>query len=316
VVDEAIQKNCELIIAHHPIVFSGLKKFNNSNYVQRVVMKAIKHDIAIYAIHTNYDNVLNGVNSKIAEKLGLERCEILAPKKNMLCKLVTYIPVSAAEKVAQALFDAGAGNIGNYSKTSFSVTGNGTFEGNENSNPTIGEKNKKETVEEIRFETIFPAFLERKIVGALLANHPYEEVAYDIFSIENKWQQVGAGIVGYLPAPMKSIDFLHLLKKTMQTDCVKYTPILKDTIQKIALCGGSGRFLLNDAISCQSDIYITADVKYHEFFDAENHLILADIGHYESEQFTKDLIFEQLSKKFTTFAFLLSEVNTNPVNYL
>lgn len=316
IVDEAIAKGCDLIISHHPIVFSGLKKINNSNYVQRTVIKAIKNDIAIYAIHTNYDNVLHGVNQKIAEKLGLIDCSILAPKSGLLRKLVTYIPVGAKDKVAAALFAAGAGEIGNYAECAFSVSGSGTFKGNEHSNPAIGQKGQTETVTEIRFETVFPTYKSQQIIAALKASHPYEEVAFDVFPIENQWDIVGSGLVGYLPQPMPAMEFLQFLKEKMQSGCIKYTSPIKNEIKTVALCGGSGRFLLNDAIRCASDIYITADIKYHEFFDAENHLILADIGHYESEQFTKELLFEHLSKKFPTFALLISDINTNPVNYL
>jgi dinuclear metal center YbgI/SA1388 family protein len=316
VVDEAIREKCQLIVAHHPIVFSGLKKFNGKNYVERVVMKAIKHDIGIYAIHTNYDNVQNGVNAMICEKLGLTDCRILSPKKDLLKKLYTFIPLADHARVRQAVFDAGAGYIGNYSETSFNTTGHGTFRGNENANPAIGKKGTLEQVDEGKLEVIFPAHIEYKIIAALKAAHPYEEVAYDIVALDNTIDNVGSGMIGKLKKPIDELTFLKKVKKALRAGVVKHTPLLGRQVETVAVCGGAGRFLLNDAIASKADVYITADVKYHEFFDTEGQIVLADVGHYESEQYTKDLLYRHLSEKFTTFAFLLSKVNTNPVNYI
>jgi dinuclear metal center YbgI/SA1388 family protein len=316
VVDEAIKEKCQLIVAHHPIVFSGLKKLNGKNYVERTVMKAIKHDIGIYAIHTNYDNVFNGVNAMICEKLGIIDCKILAPKKGLLKKLYTFIPLKDYDRVRQAIFDAGAGYIGNYSEASFNTTGTGTFKGNEKTNPTIGKKGKREQVEEGKLEVIFPANIESRVVAALKTAHPYEEVAYDIVSLDNALQDVGSGMIGRLKKPMDELAFLKKVKKELKAGIVKHTPLLSKTVETVAVCGGSGRFLLPDAMASKADVYITSDIKYHEFFDAEGHILLADVGHYESEQYTRDLLFRHLSEKFPTFAFLLSKVNTNPVNYI
>ncbi len=316
VVDEAIKEKCQLIIAHHPIVFSGMKKFNGKTYVERTVMKAIKHDIGIYAIHTNYDNVMTGVNAMICEKLGIWDHQILAPKKGLLKKLYTFIPLSDYERVRQAVFDAGAGYIGNYSETSFNTTGHGTFRGNEKANPAIGKKGKLEQVEEGKLEVIFPANIENRIVAALKDAHPYEEVAYDIVSLDNALASVGSGMIGRLKKPMDELTFLKKVKKELHAGVVRHTPLLGKTVETVAVCGGAGRFLLSDAINSKADVYITSDIKYHEFFDAEGRILLADVGHYESEQFTKDLLFRHLSEKFPTFAFLLSKVHTNPVNYI
>jgi dinuclear metal center YbgI/SA1388 family protein len=316
VVDEAIKEKCQLIVAHHPIVFAGMKKFNGKNYVERTVMKAIKHDIGIYAIHTNYDNVLSGVNAMICERMGIVDYRILAPKKGLLKKLYTFIPLPDYERVRQAIFDAGAGYIGNYSEASFNTTGTGTFRGNEHANPTIGKKGKREQVEEGKLEVILPANLESAIISALKKAHPYEEVAYDIISLDNALQTVGSGMIGRLKKPMDELAFLKKAKKALGAGVIKHTPLLGKTVETVAVCGGSGRFLLPDAISSKADIYITSDIKYHEFFDAEGQIVLADVGHYESEQFTKDLLFSHLSEKFPTFAFLLSKVHTNPVNYI
>jgi len=315
VVDEAIALGANLIVAHHPIIFSGLKKITGKNYVERVVIKAIQHSIAIYAIHTNLDNVSNGVNAEICKRLGLQHCQILQPKANLLKKLVTFIPVENFETVTQAIFAAGAGHIGNYSETGFSQQGTGTFKGNTLSNPTIGTAGKKESVSEMRFETIFPAHLEHSIITALTQAHPYEEVAYDLYSLTNTLAHTGSGMVGILPAPLSESEFLSFLKEKMYANCIRHTNLLKRKVQKIAVCGGSGSFLLKHAIAAQADFYVTSDFKYHEFFDAENRIVIADIGHYESEQFTKDLLISLLNEKFPTFALHLSRINTNPVNY-
>lgn len=315
VIEEAIKKGCNLIIAHHPIVFKGIKKLTGKNYVERVLIKAIKKDIAIYAIHTNLDNVHTGVNKKIAEKLELINGRILSPKKNMLSKLITFVPLANTEEVLKTLGAAGAGNIGNYKNCSFRTPGTGTFEPNEFANPSIGEKNKLEEVEENRLEVIFPSFLEDKIVSELKRVHPYEEVAYYLQKIENENQEIGSGYFGELAKELDSLQFLEYLKEKMQLKSIKYTSILNRKIKKIALCGGSGSFLLPQAISAGADVYISSDFKYHEFFDAENKLIIADIGHYESEVFTKELIYEILNKNFSNIALNLSEIVTNPISY-
>jgi dinuclear metal center YbgI/SA1388 family protein len=316
VIEEAIAEKCQLVIAHHPIVFGGLKKLNGKNYVERTVIKAIKNNIAIYAIHTNFDNVMDGVNAKICQRLGLVDCEILAPKKQLLKKLYTFIPLDQYANVAQAIFEAGAGYIGNYSETSFSAAGMGTFKGNENANPTIGKKGALERVEEVKFETIFPAIIEQKVIEALLQAHPYEEVAYDIVSLDNYYAKVGSGMVGNLKKPMDELTFLKTIKKQLKTDCIRYTNLRGKEVNRVAVCGGAGRFLLNNAIAASADVFITADFKYHEFFDAEGKIVIADVGHFESEQFTKDLLIERISEKFPTFAALTSKINTNPIKYL
>lgn len=316
IIDEAIANNCNMVIAHHPIVFSGLKRFNGSDYIQRTIIKAIKNDIAIYSIHTNLDNATEGVNAMIGEKLGLINTRILSPKKGILKKLATYAPSMNKEKVLNALFNAGAGNIGNYDECSFSHEGEGSFKANENAEPHVGEINKRHLEKEVKIEVIVPSHLERKVVKALLKAHPYEEVAYDIYTLENKNNYVGSGLIGELPEPVESLAFLKSLKSNMQTECVRHTDVLKKNIKTVALCGGAGSFLLGTAIGQGADVFITGDFKYHQFFDADGKIVIADIGHYESEQFTKDLIYRILSEKFSNFAFLLSKVNTNPINYL
>lgn len=316
VVDEAIKEKCQLVIAHHPIIFGGLKKLNGKNYVERVVIKAIKNNIAIYAIHTNYDNVIEGVNAEICKRIGLVDCEILFPKKQLLKKLYTFIPVMQYATVTKAVFSAGAGHIGNYSETSFNTMGIGTFKGNEKSNPFLGKKNVLENAEEVKFETIFPAHIESKVIAALLETHPYEEVAYDIVSLDNAFQNVGSGMVGNLKTPLDELAFLKSVKKSLKTDSIRYTKLLGKKVKRVAVCGGSGRFLLNNAIGANADVFITSDFKYHDFFDADNKVVVADVGHYESEQFTKDLLLRHLSEKFPILAARISSINTNPIKYL
>ena len=315
VVAEAIQKKCNLIIAHHPIIFDGLKKLNGNNYVERTIIKAIQNNIAIYACHTNLDNVKLGVNKKIANKLGLVNTQILAPKKSLLKKLVTFVPATHLALVQESLFNAGAGNIGNYDSCSYVLEGTGSFRGNENSNPFIGEKGKLSLEKESRLEVIFETIKESQIISTLKQNHPYEEVAYDIYQLENTYQNIGSGMVGELETPVPEIEFLERLKSVFLLKLIKHTPLLNKSIKKVALCGGSGSFLLKNAINSKSDIYISSDFKYHEFFDAENQILVADIGHYESEQFTPEIFYEIISNKFPTFASYLTETNTNPVNY-
>lgn len=315
VVEEAIRKKCNLIIAHHPIIFSGLKKINGTTYVERTIIKAIQNNIAIYACHTNIDNVKLGVNKKIADKLGLVNQQILFPKKSLLKKLVTFVPPGHLEKLRESLFSAGAGNIGNYDSCSFVLEGTGSFRGNENSNPFIGEKGKLSLEKENRLELIFEAVNESQIIATLKQNHPYEEVAYDIYQLENTYQNIGSGMTGELESEISEKEFLELLKSTFKVKFIKHTSFLNKPIKKVSLCGGSGSFLLKNAINSKSDIYISSDFKYHEFFDAENKILIADIGHYETEQYTPEIFYEIISNKFPTFASYLTETNTNPVNY-
>ncbi|GAB3959840.1 Nif3-like dinuclear metal center hexameric protein [Spirosoma harenae] len=315
VVDEAIAKGCNVIVAHHPIVFKGLKKLNGKTYVERTVIKAIKHDIAIYATHTNLDNVAGGVNFKIAEKLGLQNVRILVPKSQVLSKLVTFVPVADTQRVLDALYAAGAGQIGNYKNCSFRVPGTGTFQPNQNANPTIGEVGEYHEEAENRIEVIVPTHQQNQLISALRKAHPYEEVAYYLTSLDNQNQEVGSGAVGELPEPIAPEQWLSYLKECMSLSMIRYTQMPDRPIGRIAVCGGAGSFLLPDAMRAGADIFVTADYKYHEFFDADGRIGICDIGHYESEVFTKELIKGHLAKKFTTFAVILSETDTNPVRY-
>jgi dinuclear metal center YbgI/SA1388 family protein len=315
-VDEAIAKKCNLIISFHPIIFSGLKKINGNSYVERVVLKAIRNNIAIYATHTALDNSKNGVSAKMCEMIGLENTQILIPKKAIVKKLTTFVPFINADTLRNALFEAGAGCIGNYTHCSFNLIGDSTFKGTENSSPVIGEKGKNHTEKEIQVSVIFERKNEAAILKALQKNHPYEEVAFDVFTTDNIHQNIGMGMVGELATNMDEKAFLLLLKDRMNTDCIRYSNFINKKIKKVAVLGGSGSFAISNAKKAGAHAYVSADFKYHDFFKAENSILLADIGHYESEQFTKNLLVDYLTKKFTNFAVILSEKSTNPIHYI
>lgn len=316
VIEEAIRKSCNMIVSHHPLIFSGLKQLTGQNEVQRCVAIAIKNDIAIYAAHTNLDNVLQGVSGKMAEKIGLKNVRILQPKQNLLLKLVTYAPSIHSYGIRDALFNAGAGKIGNYDSCSFNVEGTGTFRANEKANPFVGKIDELHSEPETKIEVILPAFLKYQVLDALLKSHPYEEPAYDFIPLINSWNQVGAGIVGELEEPEDEIIFLNRIKSIFKIPTIRHTNLLQRKIKRVAVCGGSGSSLLKDASKAKADVYISGDFKYHEFFEAENRILIADIGHFESEQFTKDIFYEIITKKMPTFAVQISESKTNPIKYL
>lgn len=316
VLDEAISKDCNLIIAHHPLIFSGIKSLTGKNYVQRIVQKAIRNNVNLFAIHTNLDNMHNGVNDRIAAKIGLNNPKVLAPATDTLLKLYTYVPKAQAENVRNAMLEAGAGHIGAYSDCSFTTTGTGTFKGDETSAPFIGEAGGGRTVvEEEKIEVLVPRHLEARILQALRQSHPYEEVAYELIALQNKNQYIGAGLVGDLQNPMAEQDFLQLLKVNMKAQMIRHTALSGKIISRVAVCGGSGSFLLPQAIAAKADIFVSADFKYHQFFDAEGKIIIADIGHYETEQFTVEIFDAILKKKNVTFAVLFSTLDTNPIKY-
>ncbi len=316
VIDEAIAKKCNLVVCFHPILFSGLKKITGKNYVERAVIKTIKNDIAIYAVHTALDNHQKGVNKIFSDILGLKNCKILIPKQNYIKKLVTYTIAENAEKVRNALFDAGAGKIGNYEDCSFNSKGIGTYMGNEQSNPQLGERFEFVEGEEIKIEVTFEKHLESKILKALFKSHIYEEVAYEIYNLQNQHQNIGLGMIGAFETPMNETDFLQLVKEKMQCGGIRHSEFTGKMIQKVAVLGGSGSFAIKNAISAGADAFLTADLKYHQFYEAENKMLLADIGHFESERYTKNYIVDFLRKKILNFAIILSEENTNPVKYL
>jgi dinuclear metal center YbgI/SA1388 family protein len=316
VVNEAIINKCGLIISHHPLIFRSLKKITGRNAVEKIIDKAIKNNIAIYSAHTNLDILGNGVSRKMAEKLSLKNVKVLSPLNNRLLKLVTFVPEDHIEKVREAVFNAGGGVTGNYDRCSFNVHGHGTFRGNENSSPFVGEKGKFHIEKEVRFETVLLSDRKENVIKALLSSHPYEEVAYDVYHLVNQYSGAGLGCIGELPSPVSGTDLLLKLAGTFDARGVRFSPIPDKMIRIVALCGGAGINLLGDALNSGADAFVTGDVRYHDFFGAEGRILLADIGHFESEKFTTEILYELIIKKFPTFALRFSETNTNPINYL
>lgn len=315
VIDEAIEKKINLVVAHHPIIFSGLKKINGKNYVERTVINAIKHDIAIYAIHTNLDNVIGGVNGKVADLLGLQQRAILFPKAGTLRKLICFVPADHLNTVRGHLFEAGAGVISKYSDCSFAAPGTGTFRAGPGTDPFVGEQGEFHAEKEERLELIYPVHLERAVLAAMRKGHPYEEIAYDILPLSNTHPGIGSGITGELPEALDELEALDLFRKLFGLSLLRHTPLTGRKVKKLAFCGGAGSFLISSALGVGVDLFVTADLKYHEFFDADGRLLLADIGHFESEQFTINLLQEVLAQKFPTFAVLKTAIKTNPVQY-
>jgi len=315
IVLEAKQRNCNLIVAHHPIVFKGVKRLNGRNYVEKTIQVAIKTGIAIYACHTNIDNVLKGVNGKIANKIGLISQSVLLPKENSLVKISIYAPPVNVKQIEKVVFEIGGGSLGNYSECSFISEGIGGFKPGDHSDPFVGDIGVRHETTESKLEIISPFWLQNQIISAVKTVHPYEEVAYEINALKNEYNEIGAGLIGELPESMSEIEFLNHLKSKFHLKAIKHTRLLNKKIKKVAVCGGSGSFLINQAKSLGADIFVTSDVKYHEFFDADDQLILADIGHYESEQFTIDLFDDILKEKFPNFAILKTNINTNPVEF-
>ena len=316
VLDEAGYNGCGIIISHHPLIFNGIKRLSGSTFTEKILLKAIKQDVAIYSAHTNLDVLSNGVSRKMADKLKLKDVRVLVPLKERLLKLVTYIPEDYLEKVRDAVFSAGAGVIGNYDNCSFSTHGTGSFRAGENTVPFAGEKGKIHFEKEIRFETVLFSHLKNRVIKALLESHPYEEVAYDLYSLENENIDAGLGCFGELAEAMEENEFLKTVSSVFSAKGVRYSKPTGKKIKKVALCGGSGSSLLNDALTSGADAFITSDIKYHTFFETGNKILLADIGHYESEKFSAEILYDLIIKKFPTFAVRFSEINTNPINYL
>ncbi|MFN7279524.1 MAG: Nif3-like dinuclear metal center hexameric protein [bacterium] len=315
VLSEAVSRGCNLVVAHHPMIFRGLKRIDEDEPTGRLTAFAIRHDLAVYAMHTNLDNIIGGVNGVLADRFGLTDRRVLQPMNGQLMKLVCMIPEGHLEAVSRAVFEAGAGRIGDYEDCGFTTSGIGTFTPMSGANPFIGAEGRPETVREHRFEVILPAWRQRPVLAAMRSAHPYEEVAFDLVKLENEWSGVGSGIIGRLPAPMTEAAFLEHVKAVTGLPVLRHSRLTGRPIQTLALCGGAGAFLIRRAVGVRADAYLTGDLKYHDFFEPDGRLLLADIGHYESEHSAVDLLYNILTKKNHTFAVLKSETDTNPVNY-
>lgn len=316
VLDEAIALGYNLVISHHPLIFKGYKSITGKDYVERCIVKSIKNDIVLYAAHTNLDNACNGVNFKIAEKIGLKNIKVLDPKAGSLLKLVTFVPSAHANNVREALFNSGCGNIGEYDSCSYNLEGEGTFRAKEGANPFCGEIGKLHHEKEERIETILPFYKKNEVIKALIQAHPYEEPAFDLYTLQNEWAQMGAGIVGELEHPETELNFLKRIKKTFEVGCLKHNKLTGREIQTVALCGGSGSFLLSKALQAKADVFITGEIKYHDYFGYEDSILMAEIGHYESEQYTKEILYSIIEKQFPNIPIQISKINTNPIKYL
>lgn len=316
VIDEALAEGCNLIIAHHPLAFRAFKSLTGSTYIERCMMKACKYDLVVYAAHTNLDNAVGGVNYRLAELIGLENVRILSPAKDMLMQLVTFVPEACAEMMRTTLFNAGAGHIGGYDACSFNLAGEGTFRAGEGARPFAGRIGELHTEREVRIETILPRYRQAAVTRALLSVHPYEEPVFDFYPLANSWTQAGAGIVGELPESEDERDFLLRMKTLFQVDCIRHSEFTGRPIREVAVCGGSGAFLAKEAIAYGADVFLTGEAKYNDFYDVDGRILLATIGHYESEICTKHIFYDIISKKFPTFAVHFSNVNSNPVKYL
>jgi len=315
VMEEAIGKGCNLIISHHPMVFKGIKKLVHGTLETALLSKAIKNDLAIYSIHTNLDNIPEGLNGLLMRKIGIKDYQAIRSPKGLLSKLVTFCPTEYAERIRLALFEAGAGEIGNYDSCSYNVQGQGTFRASENANPFIGEKNVIHYENEARIEVILPNHLRNQVVSSLLKNHPYEEVAYDFYSLENDYLKIGSGALGELPMELSGKDFLTHIKTSLDLKIIRHSKLGSNPIKRVGVCSGSGNFLIHEAGAVKLDVLVTADLKYHDFFQAGDQLLLVDIGHYESEHWVKEWLHDALIEKFPNFACLISQVNTNPIYY-
>lgn len=315
VMEEAIANDCNLIISHHPLIFKGVTKILTGDPLADILTAAIKNGISVYAIHTNLDNSLEGINGMLMKKIGISSFRVLSPKQGVLAKLATFCPSAYADQVRTALFQAGAGHIGNYDQCSFNVAGKGSFRASESANPFVGEKNQLHFEEEIKLEVIFPLYLQQTMINTLLKNHPYEEVAYDIYALQNNFEKVGSGAVGDLPDYMSEEGFFKRIKEIFQIPYIRHTKFRGQPVKRIAICSGSGSFLMQEVRLTGADVFLSGDLKYHDFFLPGDRFILADIGHYESEQWVKEWLYDVLIEKFPNFAVLISEINTNPVNY-
>jgi dinuclear metal center YbgI/SA1388 family protein len=314
IIDEAIEKKANLVISHHPVIFGGLKKINGKNSTERIVIKAIRNSIALYAAHTNLDSVRGGINTVLAENLGLSDIKILSQTEKILFKIVTFVPEAYHEKVRQAMFDAGAGHIGNYDSCSYNIKGTGTFRGGENTNPFVGEKGTLHNEQEVRIETVAKKEYLNKVISALTLNHPYEEPAYDVYQLENKYENAGIGAVGVLPEYTDAVEFLTKIKNILPVKVIRHNGLFKK-VKTVAVCGGSGSGYINDAIRAGADIFVTGDCKYHQFLDCRNEIILADTGHFESEYFATEIFYSIINKKFPNFVANFSHGIFNPVQY-
>ena len=314
VVHEAVARGCNVVLSHHPIVFKGLKRLTGATAVERTVALALKHNVALYAGHTNWDSIQGGVSFSLAQRLGLVAPRIMMPRGGELLNLVVYVPAEHASPVAEAAFGAGAGRIGAYDECHFSGSGTGTFRPLDGAQPFVGQIGVREVADEHRLEFVLPKHRKSAVQQAVWAAHPYEEVAHSWISLDNSWSEVGYGAVGNLPEPIRLGDFLAVCAAQLGAESVRYsTSSLDRIVQRIAVCGGSGAEFAGAAAAAGADAYVTGDLKYHGFQDPPGGLVLVDVGHGESERPFIDDWAELIRSEFVTFAVLISETDNRPV---
>ena len=315
VVQEAIEKGCNCIVAFHPIIFSGLKSITGKSYVERAVMLALENKIAIIAVHTAWDNDFYGVNHGIAKALGLRHLQVLIPKKDALSQLRFFVPVEAAEQVRSAIFATGAGTIGQYADCSFNIHGTGTFLPLEKASPAYGEVGTWEQVSEMEVQILVENWQLPAAIQAMKDAHPYEEVAYYVTSLRNENHHAGLGQFGLLDEEMSAQEFLSECRAVFDVPVIRTSSHFTGRIRKVAVLGGSGASGISAAKKLGCDAYVSSDFKYHDFFQGDENFLLADVGHFESERFVSQQLADVISNILPTFAVLKSETKTNPVNY-
>ena len=319
VLKQAIKKKCNLIFTHHPLIFNPIKNLDFEKSKQaRLIQHLIKQNISLYSAHTNLDFTRDGVSFELAKSLKLKNVTFLEHEEANQFKVVIFLPAVNVDELSEALFSVGGGVIGNYENCSFRIAGEGTFKGNEDSNPVIGKKGNTEKVEEVRLELIVDSWNLGRIVNAIKKHHPYEEPAYDIYPLKNKNTNFGAGAIGELDKELSEKEFLNFVSKSLKIGKLKYCIGSGKKIKKVAVCGGSGSELLSRAINSGADAFITADIKYHAYHDAEGKILLIDAGHYETEigslNIVKKRIEKILSGKDYIKVFKFSG-STNPVKF-
>lgn len=316
IIGEAVARGANLIISHHPLLFHGLKHLTGRNPIERIVRAAVKRDIAIYSSHTSMDNATGGVSFKMAEKIGLGNVSVMLPQPGQLYKLVVFVPIKEAARVRDAMFAAGAGRLGDYDSCSYALEGKGSFRALAGAHPWVGSIDELHHEDEMRLEVLVMRNCKDAVVQAMLRSHPYEEPAYDLIELDNPSKYTGSGVVGDTQQPIEAAEFLNSLKTAFGTAMVRYAGNIHQMISRVALCGGAGADFIGDAVAAHADIYVTGDVKYHEFTSYCDKILIADIGHYESEHFTKEIFYDIIQKKFPNFATYYAELEKNPINYL
>lgn len=315
IVDEAIDRGVNLVISHHPLLFRGLKRITGRTATERIVAKALKHDIAIYSAHTNMDSAPGGVSWATGRRAGLTAMRTLVPQQGRLMKLAVFVPSAYSNAVSEALWNAGAGRMGNYDRCAYMTDGRGTYRPLPGADPAIGTVGQSHTEAETRIEVVFPTAISGRVVQAMLKAHPYEEPAFDLIPLANDITSAGLGVIGSLKTPMPASEYIAWVKQALGIGAIPYAGDARRMVHRVALCGGAGAEFIGNAIAAGADLYMCGDLKYHDFTTHADSIVLADIGHYESEQCTKEIFYDIIQKNFPNFATYYAEEDKNPISY-